>query len=173
MVMKVLDKVNNLYGVLQSKKTNYLNHNFDKFIVNYELNGDKIKVYSNVGKYRMIKNTHSNIVKLNRVIVHNKIDISNKIDEYESTNSQRLIVLIFNILIDTLCGLATLSTFFVGSYILFSLSVITFGLCVITTSMSGLNYYILAKEIQNLKYLTGYKKENEINLPKFKTIKSR
>ena len=95
MVMKVLDKVNNLYGVLQSKKTNYLNHNFDKFIVNYELNGDKIKVYSNVGKYRMIKNTHSNIVKLNRVIVHNKIDISNKIDEYESTNSQRLIVLIF------------------------------------------------------------------------------
>ena len=66
-----------------------------------------------------------------------------------------------------------ISTFFVGSYILFSLSVITFGLCVITTSMSGLNYYILAKEIQNLKYLTGYKKENEINLPKFKTIKSR
>ena len=53
----------------------------------------------------------------------------------------------------------------------FLLAVLLFGVTVIATSVIAFDYYILVREIQNLKKITGYKKENEFKLPEFNLSK--
>ncbi len=62
-------------------------------------------------------------------------------------------------------------TFFIGSYIVFILSIFLFSFLSLAVSIITVDYYVLIEEIMNLKNITGYKKENEFNLPKL-NIKS-
>lgn len=150
---------------LDKKKKGYLYHKFTKYIVDYKIEGDKIRIYSNLGKSRVVKNTRPNQVKLNQTIIRNKIDIANKIDDYEATSKERVIVLLFNSLLLTISGGVVPLTFFIGNYALFIISILIFSLASLATSIIALNYYVLICEIKNLKNLTGYKKEMEFKLP--------
>lgn len=165
----------NVFIDLEDKKESFFKHHFTKYVVDYKIEDDHIKVISNVGAYRMVKNTKSNITKINRAIVKNKVAIANKIDEYEASSKERLTVLLINIALVGGCGILIPFSFFTGVYAFFLFSLISFSLSVITTCRSGLSYYIIVKEIQNLKAITGYKKEAEFKLPRInvKYSKSR
>ena len=75
-----------------------------------------------------------------------------------------------NILLLCFMGAIVPASFFMGSYLLFMLAIIFFTFCVFTVSISGVNYYVIASEIRNLKFITGYKMSNEIELPSLNDI---
>ncbi len=150
---------------LEYKKNQFIYHRYTKYIVDYRIEDNYIRVFSNLGVSRKIKNTHSNMNKINRTIIKNKIAIANKIDEYESNSRDRALVVLINMFLLCASGAMVVLTLFIGSYILFLLSILLFSLSVIASSIMGLNYYIKVKEIQNLKQITGYKMENEFKLP--------
>lgn len=164
MKKKVLN-FNQVLNKLSNKHKKNLFHRFTKYIVDYKIEDNNLRVYSNLGKSRLIKNTRSNQVKLNKIIIRNKIDIANKIDEYENTSNERLIVFIINMVFLSLAGIMVPITLFIGNYILFLLSIILFSFSTITTSIIMYDYYVLLSEIKNLKNITGYKKEVEFKLP--------
>lgn len=167
-----------IWGFIKEKgadlKTKY-NHLFTKFlkkyIIDYEIMGDDIKIISSNGDYRIVKNTKSNINKINKAIVQNKISIQRKIDDYEDTYKERFLVLLINII--CICGFGGLVclTFFIGSYLLFIFSILLFSFSVITTTFTSFNYIILVKEVSLLKQLTGYKADSEFNINDFKLTK--
>ncbi len=166
--MKKANKVfsfNKVLKDLDKKKKGYLYNRFTKYIVEYKLEGGKIRVYSNLGKSRVVKNTRPNQVKINQTIIRNKINIANKIDEYEATSKERVIVILFNSFLLICSGGMVPLTFFIGNYILFILAILIFSIATIATSIIALNYYVLISEIKNLKNITGYKKEMEFKLP--------
>lgn len=150
---------------LDKKKKGYLYQKFTRYIVDYKLEGDKIRVYSNIGKSRIIKNTRPNQVKLNQTIIKNKIAIANKIDEYEATSKERVVVILFNSSLLIASGGMIPLTFFIGNYFLFFIAILIFSIASLATSIISLNYYVLISEIKNLKNITGYKKEMEFKLP--------
>jgi hypothetical protein len=158
-----------MFKSLEEKVKNYFYHHYGKYAIEYQIEGDKIKVISNIGLYRYVPNTKSNIKKLDEAIIKNKITIAEKIDDYEKTNESRAKMLLFNISMILFSGLSVVFAFFSGSYLLFLLSVISFSVCVFAASTSGLTYFILVSEIRNLKRATGYKQELEIEMPKLNT----
>ena len=160
-----------MFQSLENKVKNYFYHHYNKYAVEYVIEGDKIKVISNIGLYRYVANTKSNIKKLDEAIKKNKITIEEKIDEYEQTNHVRGYVLLFNILMIFLSAASIVLAFFAGSYLLFLVSVIAFSVCVFASTTTGLTYLILVQEIRNLKRATGYKRDLEIDLPKINTEK--
>ncbi len=155
----------NVLQELESKKQKVLNHYFKKYVVDYKIEEDQIKIIASNGNYRTVKNTQTNIKKINQAIVKNKVEIASRIDDYESHSMERLAVLIINIFLLLGCGIIVPFSFFTGYYLFFLLSILAFSLSVVTTSISGFNYYILVKEIQNLKKLTGYRKDMEFKMP--------
>ena len=164
---KKVVSTNKMFKKLQTDTDKFFKSKFTKYVVDYKVEDENIRVISNVGKTRLVKNTRSNISKINQAIIKNKIAIANKIDDYENTFMERLLVLLFNICLLGVAGVFIPFSFFTGKYLFFLLSVIVFSLCVLATSVIGTDYYVLAKEIQNLKKITGYKKENEFKLPEF------
>ncbi|MBQ7240017.1 MAG: hypothetical protein IJS56_01110 [Bacilli bacterium] len=158
-----------MFKTLEEKVKNYFYHHYGKYAIEYQIEGDKIKVISNIGLYRYVPNTKSNIKKLDEAIIKNKVTIAEKIDDYERTNESRAKMLLFNISMILFSGLSIVFAFFSGSYLLFLLSVISFSICTFAASTSGLTYFILVSEIRNLKRATGYKQELEIEMPKLNT----
>lgn len=156
---------NKLLKELDKRRKKYLYPKFTKYVVDYKIEGDNIRVYSNLGKSRIIKNTRPNQVKLNQTIIKNKIDIANKIDEYEATSKERVMVILFNSLLLIASGGMIPLTFFIGNYFLFFIAIFIFSIASLATSIISLNYYVLISEIKNLKNITGYKKEMEFKLP--------
>lgn len=154
-----------IFKGLEKKKKRVLNHYFKKYVVDYKIEDDYIKIIASNGKYRTVKNNKTNIQKINQAIVKNKVEIASRIDDYEAHSNERLAVLIVNIVLLLGCGLMIPFSFFTGYYLFFLLSIVGFSLSVVTTSISGFNYYILVKEIQNLKKVTGYKKDMEFTFP--------
>lgn len=157
--------INKVFKELDKKKKGYLYNHFTKYIVEYKLEGDKIRVYSNLGKSRIVENTRQNQIKINQTIVRNKINIAKKIDEYEATGKERVLVLLFNSFLLICSGAMIPLTFFIGNYVLFILSILIFSISTVATSIIALNYYVLISEIKNLKNITGYKKDMEFELP--------
>jgi hypothetical protein len=158
-----------MFKTLEEKVKNYFYHHYGKYAIEYQIEGDKIKVISNIGLYRYVPNTKANIKKLDEAIIKNKITIAEKIDDYEKTNESRAKMLLFNISMILFSGLSVVLAFFSGSYMLFLLSVISFSVCTFASTTTGLTYFILVSEIRNLKRATGYKQDLEIEMPKLNT----
>ncbi|MDE6292190.1 MAG: hypothetical protein K2L98_00755 [Bacilli bacterium] len=147
------------------KKDRIFNHYFKKYVIDYKIEDEKIKIIASNGKYRFVKNNKTNMKKINQAIVKNKVEIASRIDNYEAHSTERLTVLVINIALLLGCGIIVPFSFFTGYYLFFLLSIIAFSLSVVTTSISGFNYYMLVKEIQYLKKITGYKRDMEFIFP--------
>lgn len=169
--MKILESIKKQFDKLIDKYNAFLNHYFKKYIIDYEIMDDKVKIISSTGDYRVVKNTKGNISKLNQAIVKNKVNIQRKIDEYEATSKERFIVLIINLMAIIGFGVLICLTFFTGSYFLFIISILLFSLSVITSTLTSFNYFINVKEVTNLKKLTGYKSDVEFSISDFKLTK--
>lgn len=174
--MKKSDCVTNVKEAFQKLEKKYVVSHFNKYVIAYNIEDNKhLRIISNVGETRVVKNTRSNVTKLNQVIVKNKVMIANKIDKYESTSKERSSILIINALIEAFAGGLVLLSFFSGIYWLFIAAIIAFSVSTTASSILGFTYYLEVREIQNLKNVTGYKKEVEFHLPKIDTklLKSR
>lgn len=151
---------------MELRKRIFFDHFYKKYVVDYKIEGDSIKIIASNGCYKTVKNTNTNIKKINQSIVKNKVEIARRIDDYEEHSNERLTVLIINSMLLLGSGVIMPFGFFTGYYILFLFSILAFSVSVIATSITGFNYYILVKEISNLKKITGYKKDMEFVLPK-------
>ncbi len=170
--MKVIESVSDLYGDFITKKNNYVNNHIDRYVIRYEVvDKDHIKVWNNINKYRIVRNTSDNLKKLDRVIVKNKIDIAHKIDEYEEESNSRTIALLINTLLICISGMFVFLSLFMGSYLIILFSLITFSMSIILGSVNSLQTYLLISEMRNLKKCTGYKMSHEIVVPKFNLLK--
>jgi hypothetical protein len=164
---KLFSTVEDLYQDMLDKTNDYYNHKIDKYVVSYDVIDDEhIQVKSNIGRIRMVENNKENIKKLNRVVVRSKVEIARKIDAYESESSIRLTILLSSIIMLTISFVCVMGSLFMGSYLMLLSSMIVFAVVVSLATVQGLNLYILNKEIYSLKGITGYKKENEIEIPK-------
>ncbi len=172
--MKKLEipNLNKAFFNSNKQKKKFLYNHFTKYVVDYKIEGDNIRIFSNVGKSRVVKNTRPNQVRINQTIIRSKIDIANKIDNYEKTSTERLLVLLVNAFFLGISGCLVPLTFFIGNYILFALSICLFSFSTLCTSVITLSYYILVQEVNNLKKLTGYKKAMEFKLPDLSQMKS-
>lgn len=172
--MKILKFIKKIVGNIKRKMTVFLYDRFTKYIIDYKIEGENLRILTNFGDSRLVHNTEENQAKLNQVIVKNKLEIAKKIDEYEKNGQERLTVLILNIMLLGISGIFVPLTFFTGSYIVFILSIFLFSFLSLAVSVITVDYYVLIEEIKNLKNITGYKKENEFNIPRFniKSIKN-
>ena len=154
-----------------NKKNDYYNHKIDKYVVSYDiLDKDHIQVKSNIGRTRVVTNNKANLKRLDQVIIKNKVQIARRIDEYEKESNVRLFVLLNNILLLSLSFASVIGSFFIGNYILLLCSLMLFTVFISLSLIVGTNYYVLVQEIRSLKKITGYKEENEIDIPKLKEM---
>ncbi len=170
--MKIVAFFSNVVSKIKTKINVFLYDRFTKYIVEYKPEGDNLRIITNFGDSRIVKNTEENQAKLNKIVVKSKLDIASRIDEYESTSQERLTVLIINIMLLGLSGLFVPLTFFTGSYIIFLLSIILFSFLSLAVSVIMIDYFVLVEEISRLKNITGYKMENEFVLPKLKDLRN-
>lgn len=167
MLKKIAEKLKSIKDTYNK----FLRKYYKKYIVNYEVLDEHIKIIASSGDTRIVKNTKNNMAKINKAIVQNKIDIQRKIDEYENNYMERLIVLIINLVTVIGFGLLICLTFFIGNYFIFIMSIIFFSFAVFASTLTSFNYFIDVKEISNLKRITGYKKDMEFSLEDFKLTK--
>lgn len=170
--MKIVAFFSNVVSKIKTKINIFLYGRFTKYIVEYKPEGDNLRIITNFGDSRIVKNTEENQAKLNKIVVKSKLDIASRIDEYESTSQERLTVLIINIMLLGLSGLFVPLTFFTGSYVIFLLSIILFSFLSLAVSVIMIDYFVLVEEISRLKNITGYKMENEFILPKLKDLRN-
>ncbi len=164
--MKILKIFKKVLNNIRKKINIFLYDKFTKYVIDYKKEGEYLRIFTNFGDSRIVLNTEENQTKLNQIIVKNKLEIAKKIDEYEKNSQERFFVLILNIMLLGISGIFVPLTFFIGSYIVFILSIFLFSFLSLAVSIITVDYYVLIEEIKNLKNITGYKKENEFNLPK-------
>ena len=138
-----------------------------RFIIDYKIEDDNIKVFSTNGEYRYVKKNKTNMNKIDHAIIQNKLAIAKRIDDFEATRKGRRAILLLNILTLTGAGVLVPFTFFTGSLKLFMLSILLFSMMVLTVSSTGMGYWVLIGRIRKWKILTGYKRSNEFELPDF------
>lgn len=170
--MKIIYFINDVYKKIVNKINEFLYGRFTKYIVDYKPEGDNLRIMTNFGDSRIVKNTPENQAKLNKIVIKSKLDIAARIDEYESSSQERLTVLVINIMLLGITGLLVPLTFFIGSYIIFTLSIFLFSFLSLAVSVIMVDYYVLVEEIRSLKNITGYKKDNEFNLPRLKDLRN-
>ena len=68
--MKIVEIIKLKLNKLKEKYQNFFNKRYKKYIVEYKIEDDKIKIFSSTGDYRIVKNTKSNIVS--KSIAENK-----------------------------------------------------------------------------------------------------
>ena len=141
-----------------------------RFIIDYEFEDDKIKVYSTNGEYRYVKKNKSNMNKIDHAIIKNKIAIANRIDEFEATRKGRRAILLINMFGLCFAGMMVPAAFFTGAINVFLFAILVFSFMVLVNSSCGMSYYILLGRIRKWKMITGYKKNNEFELPNFAEI---
>lgn len=163
--MKIVSFVRKIINKLHQRKKQVLHKHFTAYIIDYEQEGKNLRIITNLGSSRVVKNTKENQTRLNQVININKLKITDAIREYENTSKERITVLMLNILFLSISGSLVPLTFFIGNYLVFILSIFLFSFLSLTISIITIDYYVLVEEVKHLKNITGYKKENEFNIP--------
>lgn len=147
---------------IEEIRQNKIKSHFRKYVVDYKIEDDHIRLISNVGETRLIKNTKENASRLNHVIIENKIAMSKKIDEYADNSKERIIVVLINMFFLGCAGILVPLTLFIGNFYLFLLSIVLFSFATIATSIIIFDYYLKMKEIKNFKNITGYKNDTKL-----------
>lgn len=142
-----------------------------KYIVNYTIDGDQVKVFNNRGESVVVKKNRRNLKKIDKSVVESKVKIMERINEYESKSKERTAVLAVNILSTMLSGFAVVMSFFTGYIPFMYASLIILGVSLIPTVAKSVLYAIDVREIGELKKITGYRMNMEFTLPKLKKTK--
>ena len=126
MINTIKKYVDLLIKRVELSKINFLNHKFRKYIIKYEIIGDKIKIYNSNGDYKFVDNTIPNKVKIMEIIKDHEQEINKEIEYYKNNKEDYKIIIITSSLILNVLGFLFIFSFFVGNYLLFILSLISF-----------------------------------------------
>lgn len=159
MIETILEKIKLFFKKVELSKINYLNHKFKKYIVKYEEDGENLKIYNSCGNYKIVKNTIPNKVKVMEIIKDHKKEIEDKISNYQNNKDDYKIIIISSGLILIALGFTFVFSFFVGSYILFTLTLISFISMLIMFSMNLYNIIMAREEVHRLESIKNDKIE--------------
>ncbi len=165
MIKTILDKIKKLFRKLELSKINYLNHKFKKYIVKYEESNDKIKIINSNGDYKFVENNIPNKVKIMDIIKDHEKEMTKKINYYENNKEDYKIIIISSSLFLMILGCLFIFSFFVGSYILFFLTLLSFSITLVLFCMNTYKILIFREEVKRLKYIKEDKivlNENEL-----------
>lgn len=159
MIETILEKIKLFLKKVEVSKINYLNHKFKKYIVKYEEDGENLKIYNSCGNYKIVKNTIPNKVKVMEIIKDHKKEIEDKISNYQNNKDDYKIIIISSGLILIALGFTFVFSFFVGSYILFTLTLISFISMLIMFSTYLYNIAMDREEVHRLESIKNAKIE--------------
>jgi len=165
MINTIKEKINKIFLRIKLSKINYLNHKFKKYIVKYEENKDKIKIYNSNGDYKIIDNTIPNKVKVMEIIKDHQNEMAEKIEIYENKKDDNLIILLSTAFLLIVLGFVFIFSFFVGSYIFLLLSLSAFSITLVLFSINTYKIFLFREEIKRLKLIKENKdifKNNEL-----------
>ena len=157
MIETIISKIKLFFKKLEVSKINYLNHKFKKYIIKYEEDKDNIKIYNSCGDYKIVKNTIPNKVKIMEIIKDHENEIQERINDYYKNEEDYKIIIISSALILIVLGCTFIFSFFVGSYILFTLTLLSFVSMLVMFSMNTYNILINREEIKRLKNIKNNK----------------
>ena len=157
MIETIISKIKLFFKKLEVSKINYLNHKFKKYIIKYEEDKDNIKIYNSCGDYKIVKNTIPNKVKIMEIIKDHENEVQERINDYYKNEEDYKIIIISSALILIALGCTFIFSFFVGSYILFTLTLLSFVSMLVMFSMNTYNILINREEIKRLKNIKNNK----------------
>lgn len=157
MIETIIKKVKLFLRKLEVSKINYLNHKFKKYIIKYEEDKDNIKIYNSCGDYKIVKNTVHNKVKIMEIIKDHENEINERIEDYNNNKEDYKIIIISSALLLFALGCTFVFSFFVGSYILFFLTLFSFIIMLIMFSLNTYNTFINREEIKRLENIKNNK----------------
>ena len=165
MIKTIIESMKLIIKKIELSKINYLNHKFKKYIIGYEEKGDKIKIINSTGDSKFVENNIPNKVKIMDIIKDHEIEIKNKINYYENKKDDYKIIILSSGLFLLVLGALFIFSFFVGSYILLLLTLISFSISLVLFGMNTYKIVIFREEIKRLKYIKNNKNiynENEL-----------
>ena len=157
MINTIKEKFNRIILKLKLNKINFLNHKFKKYIVKYEEKKDKIKIYNSNGNYKLVDNTIPNKVKVMEIIKDHKKEIDEKLELYENTKEDNIIIILSTSFLLLVLGCVFVFSFFVGSYMFLILSLVSFVLTLTLFSINIYKIFIFREEIKRLKLINENK----------------
>ena len=165
MIKTIIESMKLIIKKIELSKINYLNHKFKKYIIGYEEKGDKIKIINSTGDSKFVENNIPNKVKIMDIIKEHEIEIKNKLNYYENKKDDYKIIILSSGLFLLVLGALFIFSFFVGSYILLLLTLISFSISLVLFGMNTYKIVIFREEIKRLKYIKNNKNiysENEL-----------
>lgn len=165
MIKTIIESMKLIFKKIELSKINYLNHKFKKYIIGYEEKGDKIKIINSTGDSKFVENNIPNKVKIMDIIKDHEIEIKNKLNYYENKKDDYKIIILSSGLFLLVLGALFIFSFFVGSYILLLLTLISFSISLVLFGMNTYKIVIFREEIKRLKYIKNNKNiynENEL-----------
>ena len=165
MIKTIIESMKLIIKKIELSKINYLNHKFKKYIIGYEEKGDKIKIINSTGDSKFVDNNIPNKVKIMDIIKDHEVEIKNKINYYENKKDDYKIIILSSGLFLLVLGALFIFSFFVGSYILLLLTLISFSISLVLFGMNTYKIVIFREEIKRLKYIKNNKNiynENEL-----------
>ena len=157
MIKTIIESMKLIIKKIELSKINYLNHKFKKYIIGYEEKGDKIKIINSTGDSKFVENNIPNKVKIMDIIKDHEIEIKNKINYYENKKDDYKIIILSSGLFLLVLGALFIFSFFVGSYILLLLTLISFSISLVLFGMNTYKIVIFREEIKRLKYIKNNK----------------
>ena len=126
MIKTIKNYIKSIIKKIELGKINFLNHKFKKFIIKYEIKDDKIFVYNSNGNYKLVDNSIPNKVKIMEIIKEHKSIIDKEIKYYEENREDYKIILLSSSLLVIVLGFLFLFSFFLGNYLLFTVTLLSF-----------------------------------------------
>lgn len=157
MIEKAIRKIKLLLKRLEVSKINYLNHKFKKYIIKYDEKQENLTIYNSCGDYKVVKNTIPNKVKVMEIIKDHEKEINEKIESYHKNEEDYKLIIISSGLILIALGCTFIFSFFVGSYILFTLTLLSFITLLVMFSLNTYNIFINREEVHRLESIKNNK----------------
>ncbi len=143
--------IRNIFKRLTLCKLNFLNHKFKKYIVDYKEDNGMLKVYNSNGDYKYVNNNIANKVKLMEIIKCHKLEIENKVKYYDDKKDDYKAIILFSEIFVIFLAAMFLFSFFVGSYILFFVSVISFLISITLFVVNTYRTMLFREEVKRCK----------------------
>ena len=160
MIDTIKKQIKLLFRKIELSKINFLNHKFKKYIIKYEENKDTIKIYNSNGDYKIVENTIPNKVKIMEIVKDHQKLIDKEIEYYYKNKDDYKIILISSALFLIILGCTYIFSFFVGSYILFILTFLSFTTTLVLFTLNTYKTLLFRAEVKRLKNI----KDNKIIL---------
>lgn len=157
----VKDSLTKLLNSIKLGKINFLNHKIKKYIIKYEEVGNNLKIYNSNGDVKVVKNNIPNKVKIMEIVKDHAKEIEKRINYYDSKKDDYEITILSSGFILAVLGILFLFSFFVGSYTLLIMTLLSFGITLYLFCSNTYNILLFREEIKRLKTI---KEQNRVIL---------